>query len=215
MPQTLDFPVKPHVLKYLNGHLGYGPYTLSTADRFGKFLFHLLRRQLKGRLHHAGSREGCTRRLTLDLTNFPAHQYGLSEFTDYSVFHFNDYVDDLLRQELYTWVRNFVNHQRTTKEVIIDFMAAYDLREEDVQYETLRKSVQRNCDLKSLKKKRPKLVGNLSQKSGSSSQKTADLSRKPGSLSREAQHKAVRQELMSSPMQLTDLIRRRDGAASV
>ncbi|OWP62904.1 hypothetical protein CDA63_11845 [Hymenobacter amundsenii] len=213
MPKTLNFPVKPHVRKYLNGHLGHGTYTLSTADRFGKLLFHLLRRQSAGRLSHVGSRQNCTQVLLLDMQNFPVHQYGLTELTDYSIYHFNDFVDDTMREELYVWVRNFVNTQCTIKEVIVDFMGAYDLREEDVQYETLRKAVQRNCDLKGLKKKKPKSVVNMSRKSGELSRKSGELSRKSGGLSREAQHRAVHEELMKSPVQLTDLIRQRNGAS--
>ena len=213
MPKTLDFPVKPHVRKYLNVHLGHGDYMLSTANRFGKMLFQLLRRQLKGKLHHAGTRDGCTQVLRLDLHNFPAHQYGLSEFTDYSIFHFNDFVDEILKEELFLWIKQFVNRRTTIKEVIVDFMAAYDLREEDIQYETLRKAVQRNVKLPELKKRRVKSVVNLSQKTADLSQKTADLSRKKGEMSRGAQHKAVRQELTKHNGSLTDFIRQHNGAA--
>lgn len=213
MPKALDFPVKPHVQKYLNSHLGRDPYVLSTSDRFGKMLFHLLRRQLKGTLYHVGNRENCTQRFSLDLRNFPAHQYGLTQLTDYSIYHFNDFVDDTMKEELYTWVGNFVNNQVTIKEVIVDFMAAYDLREEDMQYETLRKAVQRNCDLPTLKKRRPKSVMNLSRKSGETSRKNDKTSEKTVKMSREQQHRAVHEELMKTPMQLADLIRQRNGAA--
>jgi hypothetical protein len=153
--KTLDFPVKPHVRKYLNTHLGHAAYVLSNTGRFGRMLYHLLRRQVKGKLHHAGSREDCTQVLTLDMRNFPVHQYGLKEITDYTIYQFNDFVDEELREELYVWVRRHVNRHTTIKEVIVDFMAAYDLREEDIQYETLRKAVQRNCNLPELKRRRP------------------------------------------------------------
>ncbi|WP_375435076.1 hypothetical protein [uncultured Hymenobacter sp.] len=196
MLKILDFPVKPHVRKYLDLHLGTEPYVLSSADRFGKLLFHLMRRQIKGKLHHAGSREGCTSNFKLDLRNFPAYQYGFDELTDYTIFQFNDYVDELLKEELYTWIRQFVTRRTGIKRVIIDFMAGYDLREEDIQYETLRKAVQRNVSLPPLKKKREKSVVNLSLKTGDLSQKTGDLSLKTGDLSRSAQLVSLRQQLM-------------------
>lgn len=211
MPQLLDFPLKPHVRKYLNVWLGHDTYVLSNADRFGKMLYHLLRRQVKGKLHHAGSREGCTAVLQLDMRNYPVHQYGLKEFTDYTIFQFNDFVDEILREELYLWVRQFVNCRTTIREVILDFMGAYDLREEDVQYETLRKGVQRNCNLAVLKKKRAKTVVKMSQKTGGLSQKTDDLSQKTDDLSRAGQHRAVRQELTQMPGSLTDFIRQQHG----
>ncbi|WP_400194070.1 hypothetical protein [Hymenobacter sp. B81] len=199
MLKTLDFPVKPHVRKYLNVHLGHGEYVLSNADRFGKMLFHLLRRQLKGKLSHAGSLQGCTQVLQLDLRNFPVHQYGLTELTSYTVFQFNDFVDELLKEELYLWVRSFLNRSTSIREVILDFMGAYDLREEDIQFETLRKAVQRNCNLPALKKRRGKSVGKMSQKTAGLSQKTAEMSQETGGLSRYASVLSLRQQLIATP----------------
>lgn len=213
--KTLDFPVKPHVRKYLNTHLGHAAYVLSNTGRFGRMLYHLLRRQVKGKLHHAGSREDCTQVLTLDMRNFPVHQYGLKEITDYTIYQFNDFVDEELREELYVWVRRHVNRHTTIKEVIVDFMAAYDLREEDIQYETLRKAVQRNCNLPELKRRRPKSVGKMSQKTDGLSRNTADLSQKAGDLSRAGQHRAVRQELAARPSDLVHLIRQQQYGADL
>ena len=200
MLKTLDFPVKPHVRKYLLTHLGPEPYVLSNADRFGKMLFHLLRRQLKGRLHHAGSREDCTQTLQLDLRNFPVHQYGLTELTNYTIYQFNDYCDELLKQELFTWVRLFAGKRRTIREVIVDFMAGYDLREEDIQYETLRKAVQRHVPLQELKKKKGKSVGKMSQKTAGLSRKTDEVSHDSVALSRHGQVMALRQQLMQEAL---------------
>ena len=189
------------------------PYVLSTADQFGKMLYHLLRRQVKGRLHHTESREDCTQVVTVNLKNFPAHQFGLTEITDYTIFHFNDFVDQNLRESLYDWVRRFASRRRTTKEIIMDFMAVYDLREEDIQYETLRKAVQRNVKLPTRKKRVEKSVGKMSQKSGDLSRKSGKVSQKADVLSRESQHRAVREELMQNPATLIDFIRQGHGSA--
>ncbi|QIX60892.1 hypothetical protein HER32_06750 [Hymenobacter sp. BT18] len=208
--KNLDFPLKPHVRKYLNVHLGSGEYVLSNSDRFGKMMYHLLRRQVKGKLHHAGSREDCTQVLQIDMRNFPAHQYGLKELTNYTIFQFNDFVDELMKEELYLWVRQFLNNRITIRQIILDFMGAYDLREEDVPFETLRKAVQRNVHLKELKKrapKQPKSVVKMSQKTADLSRKTADLSQKTADLSRVAQHLVVRQELTMNAGGLVDFIR--------
>jgi hypothetical protein len=199
--KLLDFPVKPHVRKYLDTHLGTGEYVLSTSDRFGKLLYHLLRRQIKGKLHVQGYRKDCTSVLKLDMRNFPVHQYGLTELTDYTIFQFNDDVDDLMKQELYTWVKNFVDRHTTIREVIVDFMAGYDLLEEEIQYETLRKAVQRNVpELRMLKKRRPKSVVKMSQKKAGLSHDSAGLSQESAGLSRHASVLALRQELMKTPL---------------
>ncbi|GAA3953889.1 hypothetical protein [Hymenobacter algoricola] len=198
--KILDFPVQPYVRKYLNVHLGHEQYLLSTADRFGKILFHMLRRQVKGKLHHAGSRADCTEVLQLDMRNFPVYQYGLTELTDYTIFQFNDFVDETMKEELYTWVRNFLSRKTSIRDIILDFMAGYDFREEEVKYETLRKAVQRNVKTKELRKRRPNSVVNLSQKLAGLSQKTAELSQEPAGLSRYASLLAMRQELMKIPV---------------
>lgn len=200
MLTTLDFPVKPHVRKYLLTHLGTDPYVLSNSGRFGKMLFHLLRRQLKGKLHHAGSREDCTQTLVLDLRNFPVHQYGLTELTNYTIYQFNDFVDELLKEELYIWVRRFVTGKNTIREVIIDFMAGYDLREEDIQYETLRKAVQRNVPPKKAKKKDLKTVVKMSHKTADLSREKVDLSQDSAGLSRYHEVAALRQSLTQSTL---------------
>lgn len=200
MLKTLEFPVKPHVRKYLLTHLGAEPYVLSNADRFGKMLFHLLRRQLKGRLHQAVSREGCTQLLPVDLRNFPVRQYGLTELTDYTIYQFNDFVDELLKEELYFWIRQFVNRRKTIREVILDFMAGYDLLEEDIQYETLRKAVQRNVSLKELKKKKPKSVGKMSRKNDHLSRKSDQMSHDSSHLSRHGELMLLRQQLMEGAL---------------
>lgn len=212
MLKTLDFPVKPHVRKYLSVHLGPATYVLSNTGRFGRLLFHLLRRQVKGKLHHAAYRQDCTAVLSLDLKNFPAHQYGLKEVTDYTIFQFSDFVDEMLKEELYVWIRQHVNRTTTIKEVIVDFMAGYDLREEDIQYETLRKAVQRNCNLPELKKRRSKSVVKMSQKTGDLSRKTGEMSQKTGEMSREAQHRLVRQQVTNMPSDLVGMLQRYHGA---
>ena len=198
MLKTLDFPIRPCVRKYLDQQLGADPYVLSNTGRFGRFLFQLLRRQLKGRLHHAGSREDCTCVLKMDMRLFPVHQYGLTELTNYTIVQFNDYCEEWMMDDLYNWVRSFVNPRTSVKEVITDFMAGYDLREEDKQYETLRKAVQRNVDVKALRKPLKnslKSVGKMSQKSGVLSREIDVLSQKDGNLSRYDMLRALRQQL--------------------
>lgn len=198
LPTIFDFPVKPHVRKYLNEHLGTGVYTLSPSDRFGKLMFHLLRRQLRGKSWVQASTEGCTSVLQVDLRNFPARQYGLTELTAYTIYQFNDDVDDLLKRELRTWVKNFLNCKTTIRDIILDFMAAYDLTEEDIQFETLRKDVQRNVKLAPLKKRRAKgekTVVKMSRKTAGLSQETAELSQEPAGLSRYASIRSLRQQL--------------------
>ncbi len=198
LPSELAFPVRPYVRKYLVRHLGEH-YVLSRADRFGLFLFHLLRKQGRG-AKKTGGKEKCSATFAIDLRNFPFRQYGLEELTSYSIFHFNEFVDELLKGELYMWVRahaTAARHRTTVKDAIVDFMVLYDLREEDISFETLRKSVQRNTDVRP--RKRDKSVVKPSQKSD-------PLSQKSGVMSQTQQLQALRQHLKGLPLPLFDLI---------
>ncbi|MDO7875525.1 hypothetical protein Q5H93_12345 [Hymenobacter sp. ASUV-10] len=214
--KRIDFPVKPHILKYLVVHLKLQriegqelvleDYVLSRTGRFGFALTQLLRKPAKSARHEA-SVEDCTARLGVNLRNFSAPYYDLTQgkLSAYAVFQFNDFVDDFFRAELFWWVQKAVALRSTIKDAIYSFMAFYDIREEDIAYETLRKDVQRNADLPKRKKNQPKgknFSVNMSQKTGGLSRKTGGLSRKMGVLSHKDTFAAVREELMKLPLPL-------------
>ena len=214
--KRIDFPVRPHLLKYLIVHLklgrvagavgGHEDYVLSKSNRFGFALNALLRKPVKS-ARHESSIEDCKVRLGVDLRNFNAPYYDLTQgkLSPYAVFQFNDFVEGLFREELYWWVRQHRARRATIKDAILSFMALYDVVDEDVLYETLRKDVRRNADLKPLKRKAAKrgdFSVNLSQKTGSLSQKTGFVSRKTGVLSQRNTFATVRQELAKLPLPL-------------
>jgi len=185
-------------------------YILSKTNRFGFALNQLLRKPIKS-ARHESSIDDCTAVLGVDLRNFNAPYYELTrgKLSAYCVFQFNDFVDDNFRSELYWWVGQHRERRSTIKDAIRSFMAFYDVSEDDVAYETLRKDVQRNADLPSLKKKVVKKAPkssdfsmNLSQKTGGLSQKTGSVSQKSGVLSQRDVFSAVRQELMKLPLPL-------------
>lgn len=214
--KRIDFPIKPHLLKYLQVHLKLVPsdtrpgqltdYVLSKTNRFGFALNQLLRKPAKS-ARHESSIEECTSLLGVDLRNFNAAYYDLlrGKLTAYCVFQFNDFVDDNFYSELYWWVREHRARRATIKDAIRSFMVFYDVSEDDIAYETLRKNVQRNAGLepraskKKTEKKRDFSV-NLSQKKGEVSQKKGEVSQKKGVLSQKATFSAVRQELMKLPL---------------
>lgn len=216
--KRLDFPLRPHLLKYLQVHLKLTAssadplrledYVLSKAGRFGFALNQLLRKPTKS-ARHEGSVEDCTSQLGINLRNFNAPYYELTQgkLSPWVVFQFNEFVEDYFRAELHWWVRQHRERRATIKDAIRSFMAFYDVGEDDVAYETLRKDVQRNAELPALKKKKSAVKAsdfsmNLSQKTGGLSQKTRPVSQKTGVLSHKATFAAVRQELSKLPLPL-------------
>jgi hypothetical protein len=216
--KRLDFPVRPHLLKYLQVHLKLvasaadaarlDDYVLSKSGRFGFALNQLLRKPVKSARHEA-SIDDCTAQLGINLRNFNAPYYDLTQgrLSPWVVFQFNDFVEENFRDELYWWVRQHRERRATIKDAIRSFLAFYEVSEDDVAYETLRKDVQRNAALPPRKKKKsgPKTRDfsmNLSQKTGGLSQKTGKVSQKMGVMSHKATFAAVRQELAKLPLPL-------------
>jgi hypothetical protein len=217
--KRIDFPVRPHLLKYLQVHLRLAPnpetsnqledYVLSKADRFGFALNQLLRKPVKSARHEA-STEGCTAGLGVNLRNFNAPYYDLTQgkLSAYAVFQFNELVEELFRQELYWWVKQTLERRGTMKDAIRSFMVLYDVGEDDIAYETLRRDVHRNAGVPTRRKAKKSgaeaenFSMNLSQKMGSLSQKTSEVSQKMGVLSQKDVFCAVREQLSKLPLPL-------------
>lgn len=216
--KRIDFPIRPYLLKYLQVHLKLAreqeaplrvaDYLLSSSGRFGLALTQLLRKPVKS-ARHEGSIEDCTATLGIDLRSYKYAYYDLlqGKLSAYCVFQFNDFVDDYFKAELYWWVARHRERRATIKDAIRSYMAFYDVSEDDVAYETLRKAVQRNGGLapRTRQKKAGKTENfpvNLSQKMSGLSRKKGEVSQKTGVLSHKATFAAVRQELAKLPLPL-------------
>ena len=216
--RRIDFPVRPHLLKYLVVHLRLRPldrpeqledYVLSSGGHWGLPLTVLLATRVKSARHEA-SVDDCTATLGINLRNFKAPYYDLTQgkLSPYVVFQFNDYCEDVFRKELYHWVAKHQERRGTIKDAILSYMALYDISEQDVAYCTLRRDVERNAPLLRRKKKaaaekKPENFSmNLSQKISGLSQKKREVSQKIGVLSQKDTFSAVRQELNKLPLPL-------------
>jgi hypothetical protein len=214
--KRLDFPIRPHLLKFLQVHLKLtrvqeqplqlSDYLLSGSGRFGLALTQLLRKPVKS-ARHEGSVDDCTSVLGVDLRSYKYAYYDLlqGKLSPYVVFLFNDFVEDVFRNELYWWVQQHYDRRATIKDSIRAALAFYDITEEDVAYDTLRKDVQRNANLQRRKTKKKggktdNFPVNVSQKTGGLSQKKGEVSQKKRVLSQRDTFTAVREQLMKLPL---------------
>jgi hypothetical protein len=182
-------------------------YVLSNNGQWGLPLTVLLAKPVKS-ARHEGSIDDCTAKLGVNLRNFKAPYYDLTQgkLSPYVVFQFNDYCEDVFRKELYRWVVQHQERRGTIKDAILSYMALYEISEQDVAYGTLRRDVERNAPL--LRRKKKTIDGkksknfpmNVSDKKGGLSQKKGDVSQKTSVLSQKDMFAAVRQELMKLPL---------------
>lgn len=220
--KRIDFPIRPHLLKFLQVHMHLArlqespfkatDYTLSSEGRFGLPLTLLLQKPAK-HARYEGSIDDCTAQLGIDLRNYKGAYAHLlkGELTPWVVFQFNDLVEETFREEFYWWVRQQRQRRATIKDAIYSYMAFYGVTEEDVAYETLRRDLHRNGGLPTRKKskkneaKTSDFAQKVSQKIGLLSQKKGEVSQKKGVLSQKATFAAVREQLAKLPVPILEL----------
>lgn len=219
--KRIDFPVRPHLLKFLQVHLQLArvqelpfqasDYALSSEGRFGLPLTLLLQKPVQD-VRYEGSIADCTAQLGLDLRNYKgAYAYLLKgQLSPWVVFQFNDLVEETFRAEFYWWVRQQRQRRATIKDAIYAYMAFYGVSEDDIAYETLRRDLHRNGGLptRRKKKKEAKTSGfgeKVSQKINPVSQKINGVSQKNSVLSQRATFSAVREQLRKLPLPILEL----------
>ncbi|WP_210516408.1 hypothetical protein [Hymenobacter terricola] len=137
----LWLPVQPHVLKYLHKHVGTA-YFLSENDPFGILLFQLLRRPVRDKRRDEVIKK-YQKQFTVHYGLYDPKKFGLKEPTGKSVYQFNKFCRGLLFGELHAYVELMVDMGNAATYAIETFMLKYDLREEDVQFDTLARSWKR------------------------------------------------------------------------
>lgn len=152
MKRTIDIPVKPHVLKYLEFYLG-ADYTLSESDPYGLFLFHLMRRPLTDKRKDELVAKYPSR-FVMDFGPYSPQQYGLKNLTGKTVYQFNNFVHGIIRQDMLNYVDVATDYDNTVKHAIESFMAKYGFEETDIAYDTLLKAYQRYCEERKASKKK-------------------------------------------------------------
>ena len=147
----LEIPVRPHLIKFLQFHLGEH-YFLSVSDPYGILLFQLLRRPV----HDARKDEVLERyvgRFAINLGTY-TDRHGLKGLTGKTVYEFNNFAHAMMLADLHSFVDLATEHGHSEKYAVEQFMAKYGFDECDIQYETLLKSWRRFAGERKMKKKR-------------------------------------------------------------
>lgn len=133
----VHFPVKPHVYKYLQKKCGE-KLVVSQGDFFGGLVLDLL------------SRKPCSLQGVSDEFTFPVEismrylrEVGIF-FDDKIIRKFNNRVDDMFRQEIYSFVLMNYDLYNTPKERSLKHLLNhYSITEDDIKFESLVKDYKR------------------------------------------------------------------------
>lgn len=168
---TLSLPVQPHVLKYLNKHVGEA-YFLSEYDPFGLLLFQLLRRPVRDKRCDEVVKN-YKKEFEVYFGLYDPKKFGFKPPTGKTIYQFNNFCRKLLFGEFHAHVELMVNLGTAATYSIETFMLKYELQEEDVPFDTLHRSWKRYAkEAKASKKRSPHLSAG-----GQLKQLTKDLNR--------------------------------------
>lgn len=144
MLHTFQVPVKPHVQKYLAFHLGRG-YKLTSTDAFGRCLKMLLQLPRTNAFLN-----GFTARYTavfgVGVEGNMILQKRLRSLSAKSVIDFNNFVEAIIKTEFHAFVDNRRLFDLSQYGSIQAFRHKYDFQDEDISFDTLKKSWQRFMD---------------------------------------------------------------------
>ena len=154
----LSLPVQPHVLKYLQKHVGTA-YFLSEDDPFGILLFQLLRRPVLDKRRDEVVKN-YPKRFEVTFGLYDPRKYGFKQPTGKTIYQFNGFCRRLLFGELHAHVELLVSMGVAATYAIETFMLKYSLCEEDVPFDTLHRSWKRYAkEAKAAKKPRAPHLG--------------------------------------------------------
>lgn len=141
MLHTFTVSVKPHVRKYLLHHLGEG-YKLSQLDAFGRYL-KLLLQQPRTNSFLDGFTGKYTANFGVSVEGNVILQKRLRELSSKSIIDFNNFVEGIIKVEFHAFVDNRRAYGLSQYAAIHAFREKYNFQDEDISFDTLKKSWQR------------------------------------------------------------------------
>jgi hypothetical protein len=137
----IAIPVKPYVMKYLIHKYSSDTITFKRNDHIHSTFLSLLQRPSKEYAHKKYKKvEGPNVKFVISMSLKRNVGCVLPEE---NIRHFNFFIDYLIKHEFFDFVDSKIEEGVRTKNAIDAFMDKYDLGEDDIKFETLKKSYYR------------------------------------------------------------------------
>lgn len=135
---VLFFPVQPHIYKFLQQKCGE-KLSVNHQSLYGSVVLDIL--QKRGATLHGNPGE-----LTYPVEISLRYMREFGIYVDDSIIKkFNHRVDKMFKEELRTHVKISNGHYSVAKDAAIrSFMAGFNITEDDIKFETLKKDIGRN-----------------------------------------------------------------------
>ena len=127
------------MLKFLTRHLGAG-YKLSNNDLYGRFLFGLLR-QPRTDKQYEDYLDRYSAEFPVRIVPYLVADRACKNCSPLTVVHFNNFAEEIFFKEFHDFVQFRVEEMGTeAKLAILRFSEKFDLSEDDIKFETLKKN---------------------------------------------------------------------------
>lgn len=139
----INFPVKPHVYKYLQYKVGE-KLVVSKLDFFGGMVLDILTKRYS-------DLEAVSDKYTFPVEISLSYMEKMGVYIDNKVVKkFNNRVDTMFREEMRGFANINFSANRTPKEASLkQFLFQYNIDEDDIKFETLLKDFKRKSKIKS------------------------------------------------------------------
>jgi hypothetical protein len=139
---SIQIPVKAHVYKYLNSQFGLS-MTLTKSHSVGLLLSHLLKRNSKDKQYEYVL-QSYEKSYTVDIPKGFVFNRGVRYLSTYSVMQLNNFVDDLIKAQFFTFMELHLAAGVMRRDAIYKFRERYGFGEDELAFETLKKAYYRH-----------------------------------------------------------------------
>lgn len=157
----IEIDVRSHVKKYILYHLGKYPLSysldqdieLNTQNFISGFIFNLLKEQYhfkKNKKPIVFNNKRLDQKINISLSqryygNIDA-RYKFIGISEKGEIKLDDFIDGLMKKEMFIMCESYRNNNRTVKEAINDFCELYSITEDDIQYSSLTREYNRTLN---------------------------------------------------------------------
>jgi hypothetical protein len=135
----LHLPVKPYTLKFLTRHLGPN-YKLGNGDIYGRVVFWLLRHPRTDR-QYDDYLDRYTALFPVSIVPYLVADRACKNCSPLTIVHFNGFAEEIFFKEFHDFVEFRVEENHMEAKVAIEkFCNRFELTEDDISYETLKKN---------------------------------------------------------------------------
>jgi hypothetical protein len=140
---NIEIPVKPYIQKYLRFVYGSEMILSRQKDLVNRMIYYLLRDNQQNDKQYSSFTANYSASYSIRIPDHLLFKRSVRHLTPYCTIELNDTVDELIKKEFYEFMYSQISAGIMRRDAILLFRAKYDFSEEDLAFDTLKKSFYR------------------------------------------------------------------------